>query len=85
MPPTALQADAIAAFHDGANVVVRAVPGAGKSWTIREFAKATRVDRRAVVLAYNNELYADVKARLKEEGTDELAYPAAGVRGSRGP
>lgn len=73
MPPTSLQAQAIAAFHEGANVVVRAVPGAGKSWTIREFAKATTADRRAVVLAYNNELCADVKARLKEAGTDEHA------------
>ena len=73
MPPTSRQAAAIAAFHDGANVVVRAVPGAGKSWTIREFAKATSADRRAVVLAYNNELCADVKARLKEAGTDEHA------------
>lgn len=64
-PPTAEQAECIRIFNSGANLVIQAGAGTGKTTTLRYLAvEAAQVGRRGVYTAYNKAIVEDTKRTM---------------------
>lgn len=72
--PSAVQTACLQAWARGDNLIVQAVPGAGKSWLLIEACRcflAQHDGEEATIVVYNRELQADVTALVLDAGLQE--------------
>lgn len=68
------QVDAVEAWRRGDNVVVSAVPGAGKSRILTDVCSEIPVDQTVLLLCYNRNLCDETKTRLQALGLSERVH-----------